>query len=111
MRRHAQKGDYKPVVGCPCINMISMTIDVYKRQPPPCRLKEIYLNQTHWRMFVEEMKLIDPTYEPRAVEGVPIEHSDVTVKKGLSIQKKAMKYEFYDIVELARMSGVKPAEA
>ena len=100
MKRYADKGDYMPVDKCPTINIVTAVIDFYKRQPEPFRLKTIALNPTHWRMFVEEMKHIDDTYEPNAVLGVPIEGSDVSVKRGSSLQVKELVYEFYQPVNV-----------
>ena len=48
MNRFAQKGDYMPVADASCLNLVTAVIDYYKRQPPPHRLKTIYLDHTHW---------------------------------------------------------------
>lgn len=93
MRRFAERGDYKPVAGANCLNLVSAVIDFYKRQPK--RLKTIFLDHTHWRLFVEDMKKVDPDYPANAIDGVPIEASDVTVKRGSQFQNKEMQYEFY----------------
>ena len=97
--RYAQKGDFMPVKGCHCLNMVSAVIDFYRRQPK--RLKTIFLDHTHWNLFVEDLKRVDETYKASAVDGVPIENSDVTVKRGDRFQNKEMKYEFYTAMELA----------
>lgn len=93
--RFAKMGDYKPVPGANCLNLVTAVIDFYKRQPPPRRLQTIFLNHTHWRIFVEDLKLLDDSYIAEAVAGVPIADSDVTVKRGSQFQTKEMLYEFY----------------
>jgi len=98
MRRYANAGDYQPIPGCHCLNLVTAVIDYYKRQPPPKRLKTISLNQKHWNLFVEDLKKLESLNEGFAVnaeQGVPIEDSDVTVKRGGMFQVKEMKYEFY----------------
>jgi len=97
MNRFAQKGDYMPVADASCLNLVTAVIDYYKRQPPPHRLKTIYLDHTHWNLFIEDMKKVDDTYIPDAIDGIPIAHSDVTIRRGSMFQQKEMKYEFYDI--------------
>jgi len=96
MKRYAEKGDYMPVAGANCLNLVTAVIDYYKRQPPPYRLRTIYLDHTHWNLFTEDMKKVDDTYIPNATEGVPIAASDVTVKRGSRFQQKEMKYKFYE---------------
>src|SRR5580692_2702291 len=98
MRRYANAGDYQPIAGCHCLNLVTAVIDFYKRQPPPKRLKTIWLNQKHWYLFVEDLKRLEDLNEGFTVnadQGVPIENSDVTVKRGSMFQLKEIKYEFY----------------
>lgn len=94
-KRHAKKGDYMPVKGCHCLNLVTAVIDHYKRQPPPNRLKTIFLDQKHWKLFVNDLKSIDNNYPINANDGVQIEGCDVTVKRGSMFQDREMKYEFY----------------
>ncbi len=95
MKRYAKKGDYKPVPGANCLNLVTAVIDYYKRKPPPYRLKTILLDHTHWRLFTEDIKKVDDSFVPDAIEGVEIAASDVTVKRGSQFQQKEMQYEFY----------------
>lgn len=96
-KRHAKKGDYMPVKNCHCLNLVTAVIDHYKRQPPPYRLKTIFLNQKHWQLFVADLQRIDANYPINATEGVQIDGCDVTVKKGTMFQDREMKYEFYPV--------------
>jgi hypothetical protein len=105
MKRHTQKGDYMPIEGANCLNLVTAIIDHYKRQPK--RLKTIFLNATHWRMFVEDMKKVDDSYPANAIDGVPIADSDVTVKRGSTLQLKEFQYDFYTPAELGfKIKGV-----
>jgi len=106
MQRYAQAGDFKPVVGAHCLNLVTAVIDFYRRQLK--RLKTIYLDGTHWKMFIEDLKKLsddNPGFVIDATAGVPIENSDVTVKRGSRFQEKEMKYEFYDDVEIKVLKG------
>jgi hypothetical protein len=95
-----KKGDYKLGNNTPCLNIVLRTIDYYKTQPEPYRLKTILLNREHWLMFAEEMKLLQELPENHGCEidaekGIQIEGCDVTVKRGSMFQDKELKYEFY----------------
>lgn len=102
--RYCEAGDFMPVPECHCLNMVTAVIDFYKRQPK--RLKTIFLDHTHWRLFTEDMKRVDDSYAPNALVGVPIEGSDVTVKRGSQFQNKEMQYEFYSTAEIKKIIGV-----
>lgn len=111
-RRHAKLGDYQPLLGCHCLNIVTAVIDYYKRMPAPYRLKTIFLNAKHWKLFSEDLKRLQENKELadmnkgceiNAAEGVQFDGCDVTVKLGGKFQQKEMKYEFYpvDIKEIA----------
>lgn len=100
-KRYAKKGDYKPVYGAFCLNLVTAIIDEYKRSPK--RLKTIFLNSKHWDLFVEDLKKIDDNYRADALAGVEIEGCDVTVKKGSKLQVKEFVYEFYSDKEIKSM--------
>ena len=109
--RYAKKGDYKPVPGANCLNLVTAVIDFYRRQPK--RLKTIFLNQAHWNLFVEDLKKLsdeNPGFVVDAIDGVPIENSDVTVKRGSRFQLNEMKYEFYKDIEVKQLAGTIKAE-
>lgn len=111
MRRFANTGDYMPIENAYCLNLVTAVIDFYKRQPK--RLKTIFLDHQHWKLFIEDLKKCsedNPGFVPNALEGVPIADSDVTVKRGSQFQKKEMQYEFYKDAELKQISGQKMAE-
>jgi hypothetical protein len=96
--RYANKGDFMPLKDCPCLNMITATIDFYKRQPK--RLMKIHLNPIHWNMLNRElMKVLKEDYEPKDVisfEGSPVE---ITLSR---LQERAMRYEFKMLSEFMK---------
>lgn len=113
--RHSKAGDYKPIPNCHCLNMVTAVIDFYKRNPK--RLKVIFLNHRHWTIFIDDLKRVmemtggNDGFKIDAQQGVPIEGSDVVIKRGSQFQTKEMHYEFYNKVELKGIVHGKMAEA
>ena len=92
MVRHSKRGDYKPVPNAPCLNMVTMVIDEYKRSKK--RLQTIYLDLRHWQMLNEELKrLLKDDYVP--TDKIEFEGCDVDIQLG-RLNRKAMSYKFYE---------------
>ena len=89
--RFAQKGDYRPGEGAPCLNMLTAVIDFYKRQPK--RLETIYLDKTHWAMLNDELKrLLGEDYERR--DSIEVEGCDVAIQQSSVFTRKPITYKF-----------------
>ncbi len=90
-QRYAKKGDYMPVEGAPCLNMLTAVIDFYKRQPR--RLEKIYLDAQHWGMLNEELKrLLGENYERR--DSIEFDGCDVAIERNSLLTNRPIVYKF-----------------